>query len=81
MKKYQVIGGQYESRYYGESDSFRGAKLIAKRNEEYWDNWQGWHAPAIYRAEDVREIESYGAVTVADGAIVRIPTPGAVALA
>ena len=53
MKKYQVIGGQYESCWIGESDSLHGAKIIATRNMEYWDNWQGWHKPCIYRAEDV----------------------------
>ena len=50
MKKYQVIGGQYESCWIGESDSLHGAKIIATRNMEYWDNWQGWHKPCIYRA-------------------------------
>ena len=55
MKKYQVIGGQYESCWYGESDSIRGAKIIAGRNKEYWDNWQGWHTPAIYDASDINE--------------------------
>ena len=29
-----------------------GAKLIASKNREYWDNWQGWHTPKIYAAED-----------------------------
>ena len=36
MKNYQVIGGQYEQHWYGESDSLRGAKSIATRHEEYW---------------------------------------------
>ena len=45
MKKYQVIGGQYESSWIGESDSLHGAKILATRNMEYWDNWQGWHKP------------------------------------
>lgn len=40
MKKYIVIGGQYQQCYYGESDSIRGAKQIASRHLEYWDNWQ-----------------------------------------
>lgn len=35
MKKYQVIGGQYESKWYGESDSLRGAKCIATRHQEF----------------------------------------------
>ena len=73
MKKYQVIGGQYESRWYGESDTLRGAKRIATKNEEYWDNWQGWHKPCIYLAEDVKEIEANGWITVRDGIKVRVP--------
>lgn len=77
MKQYQIIGGQYESKWYGESDSLRGAKCIATRNEEYWDNWQGWHCPKIFRAEDVEEIVAKGLITVPDGATIRIPKIGA----
>lgn len=51
MKKYQVIGGQYKFIWYGESDSLQGAKRIATKNEEYWDNWKGWHKPKIYTRE------------------------------
>ena len=76
MKKFQVIGGQYESHYYGESDTLRGAKIIATKNIEYWDNWQGWHKPRIYRAEDVEEIESRGRVTTYDGQLIRVPKAG-----
>lgn len=77
MKKYQVIGGQYESHWYGESDSLRGARCIATRNKEYWDNWQGWHKPEIYAAEDVVEIESKGRITTRDGVMIRVPKDGA----
>lgn len=73
MKRWQVIGGQYESKWYGESDSLERAKKIASSNEEYWDNWQGWHTPKIYAAEDVREVESAGRITTRDGEIVRVP--------
>ena len=73
MKKFQVIGGQYESHHYGESDTLRGAKLIATRNMECWDNFQGWHTPRIFLAEDVMEIESRGRVTTRDGIIIRVP--------
>lgn len=73
MKKYQVIGGQYESVWYGESDTLRGAKIIAGKHKEYWDNWQGWHTPKIYTAENVKEIESRGRVTTPDGWKIRIP--------
>lgn len=73
MKKYQIIGGQYESHWYGESDSLRGARCIATRHNEYWDNWQGWHKPLIYAAEDVIEIESKGRITTRDGITIRIP--------
>lgn len=77
MKKYQVIGGQYESYWYGESDSLHGAKIIAGKNKEYWDNWQGWHVPQIYRAEDCEEIESRGRITSYDGVMIRVPKYGA----
>lgn len=67
MKKYQVIGGQYEQSWKGESDTLLGAKRIASRNEEYWDNWQGWHTPAIYAAEDCSVIKCRGWITMYDG--------------
>ena len=72
MKKYQVIGGQYEQCWYGESDSLRGAKIIATRHMEYWDNWAGWHKPRIYRAEDCRDVESRGRITTPDGWTIRV---------
>lgn len=72
MKKYQVIGGQYESCWIGESDSLHGAKILATRNMEYWDNWQGWHKPCIYRAEDVEIAESYGRICTPDGWDIRV---------
>ena len=74
MKKYQVIGGQYESCWIGESDSLHGAKILATRKMEYWDNWQGWHKPCIYRAEIV---ESYGRICTPDGWDIRVTKPGA----
>ena len=77
MKRFQVIGGQYESHWYGESDTLRGAKILARRCEEYWDNWQGWHLPRIYEAQDVKEIMSSGRITTSDGAIIRVPRFGA----
>lgn len=78
MKKYQVIGGQYESCWYGESDSLRGARRIANAHEEYWDNWQGFHTPDIYAAADVEEVESNGRITTPDGWIIRVPRYGAI---
>lgn len=73
MKQYQVIGGQYEPYWYGESDSLRGAKIIAGKNKENWDNWQGIHTPRIYKAEDCNEIKAKGYITHIDGEIIRIP--------
>ena len=73
MKKYQVIGGQYEYHWYGESDSLKVARQIASKNAEYWDNWQGWHKPNIYNAEDVQEVEAQGLITIPDGCIIRVP--------
>lgn len=77
MEKYQVIGGQYERKHYGESDTLRGARRIATRNMEYWDNWQGWHKPCIYASEDVVETVSSGCIAVPDGIKIRVPKPGA----
>ena len=72
MKKYQVIGGQYESCWYGESDSLHGAKVIAGKNKELWDNHQGWHRANVYKSEDVVEIESKGRITTPDGVVIRV---------
>lgn len=62
MKKYQVIGGQYRHHWYGESDSLLGARIIAGKNKEYWDNWQGWHKPLIYRSEDIEQMDQNGKI-------------------
>lgn len=67
MKKYQVIGGQYEQNWIGESDSLHGARIIAGKNKEFFDNWRGWQTPKIYLAEDCKEIECKGWITKADG--------------
>lgn len=80
MKKYQIIGGQYESHWYGESDTIRGAKIIATKNEEYWDNWQSWHKPNIYTSDNVEEVESKGRITTPDGMIIRVPIGPAIDL-
>lgn len=61
MKKnnYYVIGGQYASYCYGGTPTLIGAKRLANKSAEYWDNWQGWHIPKIYKAEDVRECKNF----------------------
>lgn len=56
---YFVIGGQYASFCYGGAATLLGAKRLAGKNVEYWDNWQGWHVPSIYRAEDTMECENF----------------------
>lgn len=81
MKKYQVIGGQYEAYNYGESDSLVQAKRIATQNAEYWDNWQGWHIPEVYESADCVEIECYGMITHRDGELLVVPRAGAVPVA
>ena len=75
MKKnnYYVIGGQYESYCYGGAPTLIGAKRLANKNMEYWDNWQGWHTPRIYKAEDTVVIESRGRITTPDGWKIRVP--------
>lgn len=80
MKRYQVIGGQYESKWIGESDSLHGAKVIAGSNKEYWDNWQDWVTPRIYSSDDVIEIVSSGRITSPDGSVIRIPLENAMSL-
>lgn len=74
---YYVIGGQYESYCYGGTPTLIGAKRLANRNAEYWDNWQGWHTPEIYCAEDTRVIESRGRITTRDGQEIRVVVSGA----
>lgn len=69
---YYVIGGQYESICYGGTPTLLGAKRLANKNQEYWDNWQGWHTPQIYRAEDTEIIESCGRITTYDGVKIRV---------
>ena len=39
---------------------------VAGKNKEYWDNWQGWHTPKIYKAEDCEEVEAKGYITIRD---------------
>lgn len=78
--KYYVIGGQYESVCYGGAKTLIGAKRKAGQCLEYWDNWQGWHRPLVYAAEDVEEVESCGRITTPDGATIIVPKPGASAL-
>ena len=70
---YYVIGGQYESYCYGGTPTLIGAKRLANKNREYWDNWQGWHTPQIYRADDTQVIESSGRITNRDGVVIRVP--------
>ena len=63
MKKqnFAIIGGQYVAFCYGFTPTLTGAKRLARKNMEYWDNWQGWHAPIIYKAEDVvKVVNIYG---------------------
>ena len=67
MKKeinYYVIGGQYESYCYGGTPTLIGAKRLANKNKEYWDNWQGWNVPRIYAAEDTVEIDNNGTMEI-----------------
>jgi hypothetical protein len=69
---YYVIGGQYEQYCYGGTPTLIGAKRLANKNKEYWDNWQGWHTPQIYKAEDTEVIESRNNITSRDGEHIRI---------
>ena len=67
MKKqnFAVIGGQYASYCYGFAPTLTGAKRLASKNLEYWDNWQGWHAPKIYNIDDVEKVTNFYGETYA----------------
>ena len=56
---FYVIGGQYQAYCYGGTPTLIGAKRMANRNQEYWDNWQGWHTPDIYYAEDTEPCTNF----------------------
>lgn len=49
---FYIIGGQYQPYNHGSAPTLLGAKRLAKKAAEYWDNWQGWHVPSIYAAAD-----------------------------
>lgn len=67
MKKnnYYIIGGQYEYFCYGGAPTLIGAKRLANKHKEYWDNWQGWHTPKIYAADDCRPVTGFYGETIA----------------
>lgn len=70
---YYVIGGQYRHHCYGGTETLEQASKLARKCEEYWDNWQGFHFPNIYRAEDTVEIET-------ENGFVRVPKENATAV-
>ena len=76
--KYAVIGGQYGYFCYGLTPTLIGAKRLATKNIEYWDNWQGWHKPKIYRIEDTKEILIKESITLYDETLMRVPKYGAI---
>lgn len=57
--KFCVIGGQYNIIYYGARPTLIGAKRLANKCQEFWDNHQGWHTPKIYHIEDVEFNSEY----------------------
>ena len=59
QEKYCVIGGQYFPVHDGNAATLEEAKTLAGKNREYWDNWQGWHVPSVFRLEDVEKIHHY----------------------
>lgn len=56
---YYVIGGQYSYICYGWCRTLLGAKRLARKNQEYWDNWAGWHTPSIYEACDCWDVDEF----------------------
>lgn len=67
-KNFAIIGGQYATYCYGFTQTLTGAKRLARKNLKYWDNWQGWHAPKIYKAEDVEKVSNFYGETYAPSA-------------
>lgn len=67
MKKnnFAIIGGQYAAFCYGFTSTLIGAKRLARKNLEYWDNWQGWHAPKIYKIDEVVKVTNFYGETYA----------------
>ena len=61
--KYYVIGGQYAYYLHGGAPTLIGAKRLATKSMEYWDNWQGWHKPSIYKAEDTEICHNFYGVS------------------
>ena len=59
MAKFVIIGGQYNVIKYGTSNTLHGAKLIAQKHWEYWDNWRGWHVPEIYKEGEEKTIGKF----------------------
>ena len=55
---YYVIGGQYAPCCKGGAATLPEAKQLAADNLEWWDNWRGWHVPAIYLAGDTEPCEN-----------------------
>ena len=66
---YYVIGGQYEPVCYGGVNNITEAKRLAKKNDELWDNRQGWHRPSIYAAEDTIDVEDESSRAVKPDAV------------
>ena len=59
--RFCVIGGQHEYVCYGGAPTYTGAKRMAAKNTERWDNRRGICRPAIHKAEDTTEIDiSFG---------------------
>ena len=56
---YYVIGGQYESYCYGGAATLLGAKRLAGKHVEHWDNWQGAYRPRIYAAKDCIKTKNF----------------------
>lgn len=58
-QNYAIIGGQYVAYDYGTATTLLGAKRIAGKHAEYWDNRQGWHRPRIYAIKDVERTHNF----------------------
>lgn len=75
MKKYVVLGGEYQWEYYGEYDSLLDAQAVCMSYEEFWDDIKETRSPRIYLSSQIISIEKsrFGGYNVKFIDIIEIP--------
>jgi hypothetical protein len=57
--KYAVIGGQYQSYFYGTFNTLEEAMTARNENEEFHDNHVGYVKPKIWDFEDCHPVNNF----------------------